>query len=42
MAGLKYIKSDFVFYSNFDQEPVEDGVDVVERGNSGNDSRGGI
>lgn len=42
MAGLKCIKRDFVFYSNFDWEPVEDGVDVVERGNSGNDSRGGI
>lgn len=22
MAGLKYIKRDFVFYTNFDQEPV--------------------
>lgn len=42
MAGPEYIKRDFVFYINFDQEPVEDGVDVVERGNSGNDSRGGI
>lgn len=42
MAGLKYIKRDFVFHSNFEQEPVEDGVDVVERGNSGNDGRGGI
>lgn len=30
MAGLKYIKRDFVFYSNFDQKPVEDGLDVVE------------
>lgn len=25
MAGLKYIKRDFVFYSNFEQEPAEDG-----------------